>query len=132
MTSEELKAAALIDKGRHKIVTVQSGLEFEVREPTVGDRGRYADALKGTQSDEGMAASDVIMELMRLTARCTYNPASGVRVFSDDEVGILTETRVADTLADAVQELMKEAKSESGKESGETPSSVDASSSEKP
>lgn len=144
MSLDALRRAATQDYGRRVFVETLDGLKFEIREPTVGAKAQFVDALKpamkkklgGDDSEalpEDMDAEDIARASMLLTVRCVFDPESGRRVWNDDEVDVLLGTRtLGDLLSAEVQKLMGSSKGDAGKESEETPSSADDSSSEKP
>jgi hypothetical protein len=129
MAREALRKAVLDDKGLHSTVEY-NGIVFEMREPSVADGARIADAQRDGAE---MSSMDSYKQLAQIVARCTYDPESGERVFDDSDIEALLEKgrTLMRKLIKALTGLMRDAAAEAGKESGETPSSAVASSSEK-
>ena len=104
MSSIRDRIAASDDRRRVTVDVPEWDVKIELRSPTVRERGALFDAhysADGTIADPSRLAVDAVIA-------CAYDPDTGEKVFTDDDVDFLYERSsvVLDRLAAAVTPLV--------------------------
>jgi len=133
MTSKggQLRAMLLGNPSERRRTVVDLGGELgkvDILQPTVADRNTSAsEARLRDEGPDGKVHFNPMDYLIRLVVRCTMEPGTTKRVFSDADYGRLAELPAPcgwlDRLTDAVGDLANESKEKSRGNSGKTSTS---------
>lgn len=132
ITRDDIRAKLLRSRTRNsKTYVTEDGIEIEIRQPTVGQRGRMLKAAGvGTG---GTDIQDITAMQVAAVVECAYVPG-GENLFSWEDEEVLRELPTSswfDEVATIAMEVMNVEAPEAGKPSSETKSDSTSSSSQK-
>ena len=128
MSIDKLRAVTL-GKARHfeKTIVKIDGMSFEVRQPTIGQRGDIRNKMlefnPDAEGDESSARFNMFEFLLHAVINLTFDPESGERVFTEEDIPTLKEQPAGgwfDDLTEAASKLCNIKSDETKKNSGET------------
>lgn len=124
ITLDETRTALLSGYVRKtKLLTTETGVSIELREPTVAQRGRMLSA--GGVSAANADITDIAAMQISAVIECSYHPGSGKRLFNnidEEAIAALPTASWFDDVANAAMALMSEEPDAAGKPSSKTPS----------
>ena len=122
VTKDSVRAALFRSKKRKsRLVTIEDGIDIEVREPTIGNRNRILKA--AGISAQNQEVDDIGAMQLAAVVECCFMPGTDEKVFSwDDEAVIhnMPANSWFDELSTTAVELMNKDPQEAGKSSSKT------------
>lgn len=101
-TRDSLRAHALKSRKPNKQIVQYDGNEYEIRQPTVGDR---TSMLRRCMIGEGSSQSiDPLLTLVWATIYCTYVPGTDIKVFEEADFDGLCNGTAGNSICDVLGE----------------------------